>query len=185
MKRLVVLVVACALVFAACGDDDGGSVRESGSGSPSGSGSGTGSGSATGSAAEAECVPVGDETAAAATVAVELDEFTITLDTQEVAAGLIHFDVQNIGEEPHELVVVRGVAPDDLPRDENGAMDEAGLPEGALIGEVEPFPGGESCDGTFELPAGAYTLVCNITEVEDGEVESHLKLGMVTTLTVT
>lgn len=53
MKRLVIFVVAGALVLAACGDDDGGGVREIGgdecesaSAGASGSGSATGSGSA-------------------------------------------------------------------------------------------------------------------------------------------
>jgi hypothetical protein len=82
--------------------------------------------------------------------------------------------------------VLQGVEPDALPLDDDGALDEAGLPDGALIGEIEPFPAGESCDGVFDLPAAEYVLVCNITEVEsDGTVESHLEQGMLTTFTVT
>jgi hypothetical protein len=185
MKRTLIVLVACACaaVLAACGDDDGGSVRETGSVSGSGSGSGPGSGS--GSAVAAECETVGNADDADTTVAVVLDEFTITVDADEAPAGSIHFAVKNEGEEPHELVVIQGVAPADLPLDDNGALDEAGLPDGALIGEVEPFPGGDTCDGTFDLAAGDYTLVCNITEEEEGEMESHLHEGMVTSFTVT
>jgi hypothetical protein len=200
MKRLVIGIAAFALVLGACGDDDGGDVRDidggtesgTGSGSPSGTGSGspsgTGSGSASGSATgvAAECVPVGDADAADVTVGVELGEWVIDLSTQEVAAGAVLLEADNVGAEPHELVVIRGVAPGDLPLDEHGALDESGLPDGALIGEIEPFPAGEDCTGVFDLEPGDYTLVCNIVETEEGgEVESHLEEGMVTTLTVT
>lgn len=185
MKRLLVLVAAFALVLAACGSDDGGSVRDSGSGSGSASGSGSGSGPASGSTAETKCETVGDKADATTTVDVELNEFTITVDTKSVSPGTVHFAVANKGKEAHELVIIKGVAPADLPLDKDGALDESGLPKGALIGEVEPFPGGKTCDGTFELPAGEYTLVCNITEKEHGETESHLHKGMITTLAVT
>ena len=176
MKRVLVLMAACALVLVACGDDDGGSVRELGGGSESGS--------ASASAVEAECAAVGDKGDASATVDVKLDEFTITLDTRSVAAGKVHFALTNSGKEPHEFVVIRGVAADELPLDDDGSLAESKLPEGVLIGEVEPFPGGDTCDGTFELAAGDYTLVCNIVEEHDGETVAHVQKGMVTTLTV-
>lgn len=201
MRRLVIGIAACALVLGACGDDDGGEVRDvdggtetgsasgtaSGSGSATGSGSGSASAPASGSATgiAAECVPVGDPADADVTVEVELSEWAIELSTDAVDAGAILFDAANVGAEPHELVIVEGVAPDDLPLDEHGALDESGLPAGALIGEIEPFPGGEECTGVFELDPGEYTLVCNIVETEEsGEVEAHLAEGMVTTLTV-
>jgi hypothetical protein len=189
-KVWVIGLAVSALVLAACSDDDGGDVRTtsdegSGSASASGSGSGSGSASASGSAVEAECVPVGDADSASATIAITLDEFSIESDASEVAAGSVHFAVDNAGEEPHELVIVKGVAVDDLPTDADGALDEAALPEGALIGEVESFPAGETCDGTFELEAGDYTLICNLVEEEDGAMEAHLAEGMVTALTVT
>jgi hypothetical protein len=34
------------------------------------------------------------------------------------------------------------------------------------------------------MEAGRYLLICNITEVEDGEIESHYKKGMVAVFTV-
>jgi hypothetical protein len=193
MKRLVIGIALCALTLGACSDDDGGDVRTiddsgsgSGSGSASGSGPATGSGSATGSSAAAECEPSGDASAATSTVQTTLSEFAIETDVTEAASGLVHFAVSNEGAEPHELVVIMGVAPSDLPLAEDGSLDEAQLPEGALIGEVEPFPGGETCDGTFELAAGDYTLLCNVVETEDdGEIESHVMEGMVTAFTVT
>ena len=186
-RAILVGIMAMAMfVGVACGDDDGGEVRSTGSASGSGSGSASGSGSGSGSASEvAECVPVGDLSTADTTVDATLDEFSIELSTDSVAAGAIGFVAENVGEEPHELVIVEGVPVAELPRDDHGGLDEAALPEGALIGEIEAFPAGETCDGTFELTAGDYALVCNITEVEEGEPENHLHEGMVTTFTVT
>ncbi len=191
MKRLMIVIAAGALALAACGDDDGGGVREigdggsaseSGSGSDAGSASGSESGSASGAAPE--CEPVGGADDADTTVAVELLEYEILVDPAEAPAGSVHFAIDNTGTEPHELVVVSGVAPADLPLDPDGALDEAALPEGALIGEVEAFPGGETCDGTFELDPGSYTLVCNLVDEAVHGHEAHLAEGMVTEFVV-
>jgi hypothetical protein len=202
-RRLVLLGVAAALTFgvgvAACSDDsdDGASVREvdggsgtgsgSGSASASGSGSASGTGSASGSGSgsgvTAECAPVGDLSTASTRVDVNLDEWVIEPSTTTAPAGQIGFVLTNAGEDPHELVIVKGVAPDDLPLDEHGAVDETQLPDGALIGEVEAFSGGTSCNGVFDLEPGEYTLICNV--YEESEDEAHLAEGMVTTFTVT
>jgi hypothetical protein len=212
MKRIPMMLVgvaAVAALAASCGGDDGSGVRtlgcdESGtasgsatSGSASGSsasGSGSASGAdcpssgsaaASGSAVAAECAPVGDIATATSRVDVTLDEWVIEVGVPSTPAGQVGFAARNAGKEPHELVVLSGVEADALPLDDDGALDEAKLPDGALIGEIEPFPAGESCDGVFELPPAEYVLVCNITEVEeDGTVESHLKKGMITTFTV-
>jgi hypothetical protein len=207
MRTRSVLTIGLAVAvfaFTGCGDDDGGGVREvgdgsgtgtaSGSGTASATGTGTGSGSATGSGSgsgsgsgaghgeEVECRPVGDMATAATTVNVELDEWTIVPSTGTAPAGNVAFVGDNVGEEPHELVIVRGAAAD-LPVDDDGALAEDRLLGGALVGEIEPFPAGETCDGTFELSPGEYTLVCNVVEEEEGHV--HLEEGMVTSFTVT
>lgn len=197
----VVLAIAiAAVVVAVVADrgDDGAGVRTIG-GEPSGSASGSATGSASGSATHpgsasapgsatgsgARCRPVGDLTTATTTVNVRLDEWVIVASPRSVPAGRVAFVVENVGEEPHELVIVKGVAPRDLPTDRRGALAESRLPAGSLIGEIEAFPPGETCDGVFSLAPGEYTLVCNLTEGEHGKVESHLAEGMVTTLTVT
>jgi hypothetical protein len=104
-----------------------------------------------------------------------------------VAAGTVQFAAVNAGSEVHELVIVRfDGEPEDLPVDDDGAMDESALPEEDLIGEIEGFEGGgTTCAGAFDLEPGSYVLLCNIVEEEDGEVEAHFALGMYTTLTVT
>jgi hypothetical protein len=190
MKRLLVLLAACAVVFAACGGDDGSSVRDNGrSGSASGSASGTGSGTGSasedsGSLAGIACEPVGNKKDANSTVVVRLNEYTIIMSSQQVAAGTVHFALKNGGQRPHEFLVLRGVTPNDLPLGTNGALDETKLPGGSIVGEVEPFGSGEDCDGTFELRPGTYTVLCNIVEKVGNETVSHLHKGMVTTFTV-
>jgi hypothetical protein len=203
LHMTVVAVAAFGLAFTACSsdEDDGATVRNlncdtasSASGSATaaaGSASGSATGSASGSApcpegsGGATCSYGGDIASADTRVSVRLDEWAIRVATRSAPAGTVGFVVKNAGEETHELVVVRGVSPRELPLDGDGALDEARLPEGALVGEVEGVPAGETCRGVFELTAGEYTLVCNITETEDGKTESHLHEGMVTTFTVT
>jgi hypothetical protein len=190
-RAIVMIVVAAAstLLLGACGSDDGNGVRNSACGA-SGSGSGSGSGSASGSgsgscAPEAKCVPFGNAKDADTTVDVTLNEFTVTLDKDSVPAGNVHFALDNKGKAPHEFVVVQANSASDLPLDKDGALEEAKLPKGSVIGEVEPFPGGKTCDGTFDLSPGTYQLLCNIVETENGKAESHLHEGMIRQFTVT
>lgn len=131
--------------------------------------------------ASAACEPVGDGGGTA--VRVALDEWRIDATPASIPAGKVTFDVHNNGEEPHELVVVRGVAAADL-KVVDGKVDEDALPAGAFIGEVEAFPAGEECKGTFALAAGTYTLFCNIVEQHEGRPESHVEEGMVTSFEV-
>lgn len=189
-RTLAAVAVLVAALTGACGGDDGASVREEGpgagsgsggSGSPSGSASGAASGSASAPASGSACKVVGGAEAAPNTeVEVRLDDWRITLSKTGVKQGAVELVAVNRGHHPHEVVVIRGVAPADLPRDERGAVVEERLPAGALVGEIEAFPPGGECEGTFALAPGMYTLVCNVV---DGE-EVHAQLGMVTTLTV-
>ncbi len=203
------LCVLCVgvLGLAACGDDDGGDVRDSAcSDTPASGGSASGgsasggsasggsasggsasqdceaSAAASGSTTEAACETVGDPHSADTTVAVTLDEFSVAPEVPNAPAGTIAFETTNEGDEPHELVVARG-RPDDI-RLVDGAPDEDALGDD-LIGEIEKYPAGESCSGAFELAAGDYVLFCALVETEeDGTVESHFAKGMVTTFSV-
>lgn len=118
-------------------------------------------------------------------VDVSLFEWGVDASTSSVSAGDIAFSVTNDGGEPHEMVIVKGVAAADLPVDADGKVVEDELPEGAFIGEVEEFEAGTTESATFALDAGTYTLFCNLLEEEDGEPESHFQKGMVTTIEVT
>ena len=187
--RLSLWMVALGLIaaLAACGEDDGASVRDlggtasSGSGSASATGaSGTGSGTAT----EASCEPVGDPATAEARLEVTLSEWAVEPAARTVPGGAVQVVAFNQGEDAHEVVVVRGDDPSSLPLGDDGTVDEDALPAGDLIGEIEAFPAGGSCNGVFELDPGSYVLFCNIRETEDGTVENHFELGMRTTIRV-
>jgi hypothetical protein len=180
-RRVAGLAIGLALLLAGCGSDDGSGVRNgqaaSGSGSDSASGSGTASGSASGQAAA--CKPVGDAGSSDATIAVELKEWSVLPARADVPAGTVTFDANNTGAEAHELVVVRADDPAALPLAADGTVDEDKLPEGAFVGEIEPFPAKQHCTGTFQLAAGRYALFCNILETEaDGTKENHYANGM-------
>ncbi|MET1002409.1 MAG: hypothetical protein ABWZ15_11410 [Acidimicrobiia bacterium] len=113
-----------------------------------------------------------------AKVDVTLGEFIVEPDPTSEDAGEIEFVGDNGGGETHELVVVRAANAEELPTDADGAVDEAQLPEGALIGEIEDIEAGTSKSVTLDLEAGDYVLFCNVTEEADGEVESHFAEGM-------
>jgi hypothetical protein len=190
--RATALALALPLLaLAACGDgDDGADVRNlsddtSGSGSSSSGSGSSSSGAASGSSAsEVACQPVGDPVDADTTIEVTLTEWSVDA-PDSVAAGTIAIDAVNNGTEPHEVVIVQGDSYESLPRGEHGEVLEDELAEGALIGEIEAFPAGETCTGVFDLTPGTYVLICNIVEEEDGETVSHPAEGMVTTITVT
>lgn len=191
-KLLLPVVLIVALIAGACGGDDGAEVRElegeGGTGTATGTGTGTATGTGTDAATGTEaaaCEPVGDASTADTTVAVTLQEWAVLPDPGEAPAGTIAFEAENTGEEPHELYVVQADDPADLPTTEDGAFDEEAYGEEKVVGEVHPFPGGESCSGTFDLEPGSYVLLCNIVEEEDGETEAHYQLGMRTSFTVT
>jgi uncharacterized cupredoxin-like copper-binding protein len=87
------------------------------------------------------------------------------------AAGRTTFEVANDADQVHEFVVVRTtLAPEALPLDEDGLVDEqgAGL---EFVDEVEDLEAGKSASLTVDLTAGSYLLLCNLPE--------HYAKGMV------
>ena len=167
-------LVAAALLTGCGGSDDGADVRQIGGEDSSGSASGA-----------AECTPVGDAGEADTTINATLDEYSVVLDAETTATGAVHFATENLGEEPHELVVVRAESPDDLPVGDDMRVSEDDLPEGSFIGEIEAFPAGQTCDGTFDLDPGSYVLFCNLVTEPEGVAVSHFLEGMETTFAVT
>jgi uncharacterized cupredoxin-like copper-binding protein len=115
------------------------------------------------------------ETETAATLRVDVTEWSITGENggpiPSVTAGELTFEVHNIGQIPHELVVIKtDTDPANLPLTD-GDADETGS-----IGEVEQFPAGQTETGSFNLQPGTYALICNIP--------AHYKQGMHALLTV-
>lgn len=147
---------------------------------------GCGDDSSDSAAPEAEdCVVVdGTEGGGTPAITVGLSEWSVSPTPAQVTKGTVTVEAENNGQEVHELVIAR--APVDQLKVVDGAVDEAQLPPGAFIGEIEGFPSATSCTATFQLAEpGTYSFFCNIVETEpDGTKESHFEEGMVTSVTV-
>lgn len=128
-------------------------------------------------------VGVASAGAAAQKTKVVLSEWIVKPKPRSVGAGKVTFVAQNLGGETHELVVLRGGDPADLPTDADGAVIEEEV-EDRIVGEIEDVASGKKKTTTLRLKRGSYVLFCNIVDTEDGEVESHFANGMVSTLTV-
>jgi uncharacterized cupredoxin-like copper-binding protein len=151
---LVATVAALSLVSAGCSDDDEG---------------------ATGA--------TGGETGAAGAVDVTLQEFAVIPASASAPAGDVTFNVTNEGpDDVHEFVVFQtDLAPDALPTNEDGTVDEEG--EGVeLQDEIEDIAVGDTQSVTIDLSAGNYVLICNIYDEE--EQEAHYQEGMRVAFTV-
>jgi uncharacterized cupredoxin-like copper-binding protein len=110
-------------------------------------------------------------------VAVMLTDYEVDPDATTAEAGETTFEIDNDADQVHEFVVVKtDLAPDDLPLDEDGLVDERG--DGLeFIDEVEDLEGGESAELTADLAAGTYLLLCNLPD--------HFQHAMYKTFTVT
>lgn len=180
------LAVALTLGVA-CGGEDRPAVDVVDDGSASGSGTGSVSASGATGGASATGGPIGEgaveeKPADAAQVDVTLSEWSIRTSSPSVEAGQVYFLVENAGpDDPHEFVIIRSDAEADALPVVEGRVPED---EVEIAGEIEPFVPGSSASITVELEPGSYVLICNIAEVEDGELESHYELGMRTAFTV-
>jgi uncharacterized cupredoxin-like copper-binding protein len=113
---------------------------------------------------------------------VTLKEWEVLLSSASGRAGTFYFRVTNVGpEDPHEFVVIRS----DLPPDALPAVDGR-VPEDEvdLLDEIEPFAVGSTGSLVLDLQPGRYVFICNIAEIEGGELESHYELGMRTVFVV-
>jgi plastocyanin len=153
-RRCLVLVVAAAVFAGGCGAD----------------GDGPGADSAS---APADCNPVGVDLASRATqtVPVELRDFSFSPAALEARAGVVTFAARNTGTENHELAFLPGGGEVPMAR---GEPDEAAL-ERAGAFELEAFGPGQSCNATYDLRPGTYTLFCIVTS-PDGT--THYDKGM-------
>jgi uncharacterized cupredoxin-like copper-binding protein len=119
-----------------------------------------------------------------ATIDVSVHEFEVVPETSSASAGEVTFTVTNTGpDDVHEFVVVKtDLAPDALPTEANGAVDEAGTGI-EPVDEIEDIAVGATESVTVNLEAGSYVLMCNI--YDKAEKESHYQQGMRTSFTVT
>ena len=178
LRTLSAGMMGIALVAAGCGDDKGGSSAENLSKGSATSTTAKNTGTSTAGGTTGCKTENAANTTATEEVVVTLGEWIVKPSAQP-KAGYISFKAENGGKEKHELVIVKGATAEALPKDANGALDEDKLPEGGLIGEIEEFSPAQVCSAVFNMPAGKYVLLCNITETEpNGDKESHFKEGM-------
>jgi hypothetical protein len=122
-----------------------------------------------------------DESGEDSTVDVTLSEFEVVADPDSVPEGDVTFDVQNDGEETHELVIVKtDFDAGELPTEDDGSVDE-GADGIDVIGETDEIDSGDSDSRVFGLDPGNYVLLCNLVEDD----ESHYAQGMRTPFEVT
>ena len=178
LPRLVAAAAFCALLAAACSDDDGAEVRSTGSVEIVGSAPREGGGSV--SAVGSGCTTKGATTKiAASTLTVDVDEFTLKAPAT-ANAGVIEIVVRNLGSEAHELVIARASSREALPV-KDGRVDESALEASGLY-KIASFPKNTICRGVFDLPAGTYVFFDNLTG--SGQAQSNFQRGMVALVTI-
>jgi iron uptake system component EfeO len=142
-KRLVAGLAACVLVLAACGDDDGGSVRNvdgedcpsesaSASGSASASASGSASSAGSGSASAADC-PSGSASGVSSSELGTTDDEAITTAVEQYQTYL--------GEQVDELVVATKTFTDAVRAGDVAAAQAAYAPSRVNWERIEPIAG--------------------------------------------
>jgi uncharacterized cupredoxin-like copper-binding protein len=174
-------VLLTGTLLAACGDgEDRPDVDTIDGGTNSSSSSSSSSSSASGEPAQPGVVEA--KPSDATQVDVTLKEWAIIPSTGTVKAGKIYFLVSNDGpEDPHEFVVVKSdKAANALPLKDHKVPED----DIDLVDEIEPFSPNSKASITLTLEKGKYLFICNITELENGETESHYEEGMRVTFTV-
>ena len=111
------------------------------------------------------------------TVNVMLQEWRMMSDKMRVPAGKVKFSVQNRGKETHELVLLKtNMAYDTIPLQKAGGIDENNA--GVLVDEIEDITSKKGKSMTVTLSPGKYVLLCNMVEMEKGQMEEHYAMGM-------
>jgi len=105
-------------------------------------------------------------------VKVKLSEYSIVMDETSIPAGVVRFEIENVGTIDHE-VVLEPAGTEDAPFELNGEASEA----------EDIHPGDKTTlEWTIDQP-GEYQLSCYIKD--EGDTEDHAQQGMITQFTVT
>ena len=116
-----------------------------------------------------------------------LNEFTIKLGSQSLSNGKVLLTANNVGDEEHELVLVRASAVSDLPTKADGSVDEDRIAESDKLGEIEHVMPHQTKSSTFQLNPGTYVAFCNLVDqmgtgsmmnANMGSGHVHFALGM-------
>jgi uncharacterized cupredoxin-like copper-binding protein len=98
-------------------------------------------------------------------VLVAMSDYKFLPSTITVAAGTLKVTAKNVGQQPHEFVLLRtDKAPNAV------ALKGGKASESSSVGEISEQTPGKSATHTFQLKPGNYVFVCN--------VDGHYKLGM-------
>lgn len=116
-------------------------------------------------------------------VDVKMTEFTFGFDRSSVTDGNVALRVENIGMQPHELVLIKMDEDFDLQK----ALQSPGEPEGLdFVGAIGPLETGEQSNLVFakKLQPGRYAMVCFMPDINDQQHTPHLLKGMIVEFTV-
>ncbi len=104
---------------------------------------------------------------------VEVKEYTITLNTPTVRAGVVKIGIRNVGTMVHDFDLIKtDLAPDKLPIDTTSAKAKTD----GLVKQVINIAAGRVTTLSADLAAGHYVIICNVA--------GHYQLGMRAELTV-
>lgn len=109
-------------------------------------------------------------------LAMELDEWSMTIEPATAESGPVRFDIDHRGELEHELVLMPGTTPADIPRNEDGSVD---VTTRRPIDQIKSVTPGTYRVNAPNLPQGEYLWLCSLaTPGADGQMVSHLDQGM-------
>jgi hypothetical protein len=118
-------------------------------------------------------------------VDVKLDEFSFTLDQNRLRGGNVAFNLDNVGDQDHEMVLIKSPASFGLTQLLQLQSEE--LPAGVeFVAAAGPIPSGEKGRIVFtEKLSGHYMVVCFLPDTESAEETPHFLKGMAVEFTIT
>jgi len=117
---------------------------------------GCGSSSKSNASTDATTTAASAPAATSGTVNVILNEMNVVPTPATAKAGKVTFAVNNAGQLPHEMVVIKT----DKKADALGSGTK--VPETGSVGETGDIAPGKSKSVSFNLKSGHYVLICNI-----------------------
>jgi hypothetical protein len=122
----------------------------------------------------------------ATAVSVELGEFFFDYEASEIPSdGNVAFQVENAGDQPHELALLR-VSEENANTPLDQLLQSEGAP-GEFIAFGGPWESGVETNMVFTqaLDSGRYVMVCFLPDTTDPEGTPHAFKGMVSEFTIT
>lgn len=114
---------------------------------------------------------------------LELQEFAFGFNASEITDGNFAFVAKNVGEQNHQVGVLRVPADLDIKELIQSEEEVEGVED---IAFTLPFPPGEEQNVVFDEPLepGRYALLCFVPDSEDPEGTPHAAKGMIAEFTI-